>query len=155
MSNETLKKWSSIAEVIAAVGVILSLIFVGLQISEGNRETRAATLQAATDSEMFMQSQFMRYADLWEKLIIDAPIEKGEEARRAIILYNMLMTDFENRYFQFEAGYFDARSWQTRLSSLRRIVALPFFETWRGTMGGVAHSPGFLELVDDLRELQQ
>ncbi len=155
MSNETLKKWSSIAEVIAAVGVILSLIFVGLQISEGNRETRAATLQAATDSEMFMQSQFMHYADLWEKLIVDAPIMKGGETRRAIILYNMLMTDFENRYFQFEAGYFDARSWQARLSSLRRIVALPFFETWRGTMGGVAHSPGFLELVDDLREVQQ
>ncbi len=155
MSNETLKKWSSIAEVIAAVGVILSLIFVGLQISEGNRETRAATLQAATDWEMFRQSQFMLYADLWDKLIIDAPIEKGAEARRAIILYNMLVTDFENRYFQFEAGYFDARSWQARLTSLRRIVALPFFETWRSTMGGVAHSPGFLELVDDLRELQQ
>ncbi len=155
MNNENLSRWASIAEVTAAVGVILGLIFVGLQINEGNRETRAATLQAATDSEMFMQSQFMRHADLWEKLIIDAPIKKGEETRRAIILYNMIMTDFENRYFQFEAGYFDAKSWEGRRSSLRRIVALPFFETWRGTMGAVAHSPDFLELVDDLRELQQ
>jgi hypothetical protein len=155
MNNKNLTKWASIAELIAGVGVILSLIFVGLQINEGNRETRAATLQAATDSEMFMQSQFIRYAGLWEKLIIGATIEKGEETRKAIILYNMIMTDFENRYYQFEAGYFDAESWENRVSSLRRIVALPFFETWRGTMGAVAHSPGFLELVDDLSELQQ
>jgi len=97
----------------------------------------------------------MRYAGLWEKLIIGAPIKKGEETRKAIILYNMIMTDFENRFFQFQAGYFDAKSWETRVSSLRRIVALPFFTTWRGTLGAVAHSPDFLELVDDLRELQQ
>jgi len=49
MNNKNLTKWASIAELIAGVGVILSLIFVGLQINEGNRETRAATLQAATD----------------------------------------------------------------------------------------------------------
>jgi len=54
MKNENLTKWASIAELIAGIGVILSLIFVGLQINEGNREIRAATLQAATDSEMFM-----------------------------------------------------------------------------------------------------
>ena len=124
MDNEKLNRWASIAEVIAAVGVILSLIFVGLQINEGNRETRAATLQAATDSEMFMQSQFVRYADIWHQLITGAPLKNGEETRRAIILYNMLMTDFENHYFQFEAGYFDDDSWETRVSSLRRIIPL-------------------------------
>ena len=102
-----------------------------------------------------MQSQFIRHADTWEKMITGGPLKNGEETRKAIILYNMIMTDFENRYFQFEAGYFDAESWETRQSSLRRIVALPFFETWRGTMGAVAHSPGYLELVDELRKSQQ
>ena len=155
MNNEKLTKWASIAEVIAAVGVVLSLIFVGLQINEGNRETRAATLQAATDSEIFMQSQFMRNADTWEMIITDASLKNGEETRKAIIMYNMMMTDLENRYFQFEAGYFDANSWEGRLSSLRRIVALPFFETWRDSIGAVAHSPRFLELVDNLKEQQQ
>jgi len=48
-----LSDWSSIAEIVAAVGVIFSLVFVGLQINEGNQETRAATVQAAYDSEAF------------------------------------------------------------------------------------------------------
>ena len=42
-----LTDWASIAEIIAAIGVVFSLIFVGLQINEGNQETRAATIQAA------------------------------------------------------------------------------------------------------------
>jgi len=34
---------ASIAEIVAAIGVIFLLIFVGLQINEGNQETRAVT----------------------------------------------------------------------------------------------------------------
>ncbi len=155
MNNESLSRWASIAEIIAAVGVILSLIFVGLQINEGNRQTRAATVQAATDSEMLMQTQFLRYADTWDKLASGKPLEEGEETRIGINLYNMAMMEFENRYIQFESGYIDAPSWETRRSGLRKFVHLPFFEIWRGTLGASIHSPRFLELVDNLRELQQ
>lgn len=152
MNNEILTRWASIAEMTAAVGVILSLIFVGLQINEGNRETRAATLQAANDSEMFMQSQFLRYAGTWEKIISGKPLKEGAETRRGIVLYKMAMTEYENRFVQFEAGYFDAALWETRLSSLRRLVAVPIFETWRDSIGAAGHSPNFLELIDNLRE---
>jgi len=48
MNKDLLLKCTSIAEIAAAVGVVLSLVFVGLQIEEGNRETRATTLQSAT-----------------------------------------------------------------------------------------------------------
>ena len=155
MNNEKLSRLASIAEVIAAVGVILSLIFVGLQVNEGNRETRAATLQAATDSEMFMQSQFLLYADTWEKVLSGAPLEEGAETRKGILVYKMAMTEYENRFAQFEAGYFDATLWATRRSGLERIVAVPFFETWRASIGAAGHSPNFLELIDNIKEHQR
>ena len=113
MNNEKLSKWASIAEMIAATGVILSLIFVGLQINDENRETRAATLQAANDSEMFMQSQLLLYADVWEKILSGAPLEDGAEERKGIVLYNLVMTEYENRFAQFEVGYFDPTLWRT------------------------------------------
>ena len=155
MNRDSLSKWTSISEMAAAVGVILSLVFVGLQINEGNRETRAATLQSATDSEMSLQSQLLRYADVFQKINSGEPLEEGAETRTGIVLYKMVMTEYENRFNQLQAGYFDAAKWETRLSSLRMFVALPFFDIWRPSIGATGSDPEFLELVDEIRRTQQ
>ncbi len=128
---------ASVAEIIASVGVILSLIFVGLQISDSNRETRAATVQAILDSELFMIATITNHAGTWDKVITGAPLASGEERRMGITLFNLLMTEAENRYYQFDSGYLDAQSWEGRVSSLRPIVALPMYELWRKTPGDV------------------
>jgi hypothetical protein len=145
MTKDDLSTWASIAEIIAAIAVIVSLVFVGLQLNEGNRETRAATVQAATDSEMFLQSQILRYAEVWEKMISGAPLENGLETRRAINLFNMAMTELENRYLQFEAGYGDAETWDARRNSIEIFVAMPMFKNWRESLSASTHTPRFLK----------
>ena len=37
-----LSEWANVAEVLGAVAIVVSLIFVGVQISDGKRETRLA-----------------------------------------------------------------------------------------------------------------
>jgi hypothetical protein len=96
-----LSDWSSIAEIIAAVGVIFSLVFVGLQINEGNTETRAATDQAAYDSEAYLIATILDHKDSWDKLLTGAPLEKGAELRGGILLFNFMMWNTENRYRQY------------------------------------------------------
>ena len=145
-----LSEWASIAEIIAAVGVILSLIFVCLQINEGNQETRAATLQAAADGEAFLIATLLAHPGIWDKILTGQPLDDGEEKRTGILLFNLLMTESENRFYQFNAGFLDASSWHGRLASLQLLVKLPFFRTWRGTIGARNHSADFLDLVDRL-----
>jgi len=147
--NQRLSDLASIAEIIGAGGVILSLIFVGIQLGEGNRETRLATLQAATDSEMTLQGEFLRYADIWQKINLSLPLEE-DEVRRGIVLYQMTMTEFANRHHQFEAGYFDDAWWESRQLAMTRVLKRAFFETWRTSVGASLHSPIFLKIVDDL-----
>ena len=53
-----LADWASIAEILGAVAIVISLVFVGFQINDGNRETRAATTQAILDSEMFFRLNY-------------------------------------------------------------------------------------------------
>ncbi len=151
--NQRLSNVASIAEIIGAVGVVTSLIFVGLQLNEGNRETRAATLQAATDSELFVQAEFLRYADTWQKIARGVPLE-DDELRKGIVLYQMAITEFENRYHQFETGYFDVVWWEARQKAMTRLLRLPFFEIWRESVGASVHSPSFLELIDNMRASQ-
>lgn len=145
--KKTLSDWSSIAEIAAAFGVILSLVFVGLQIKEGNEETRASTMQAALEAEMMFQSEVLRYADTWEKVTAGTTITDSVEVRRGIVLYNMLMTVQENRFHQNQAGYIE-----TEPTNFARIYQLPFFDIWRTSLGANVRSPEFLEYVEDQRD---
>jgi hypothetical protein len=145
--RRTLSDWSSIAEIAAAFGVILSLIFVGHQIKEGNEETRASTMRAALETEMAFQSEVLRYGDTWEKISAGTPITDPVETRRGIILFSMLMTAQENRYHQYQAGYLENMP-----GGLNRIVQLPFFDVWRTSVGADSRTPEYLELVDNMRD---
>ena len=142
----SLQDWGAIGELLGGVAIIVSLIYVGMQIKHGNRETRAATLQATLDSEMSLQSEAMRYAGTWEKIVTGAHIADGEETRRAILLYNMMMTLYQNRYYQFKSGYLD------HPPVTDDAVMWPMYEVWRTTGGAKNRSAEFLEFVDKQRK---
>ncbi len=99
-----LAEWASLAEILGAVAVVVSLFFVGSQISEGNDETRAATTQAALDAEMVFQTALVRHADVWEKVILGGDMSDKVATRRSIALYNMVMTLNDNRFQMMNSG---------------------------------------------------
>ena len=102
-------------------------------------------MQAAIESEMFFQSQILRYAGTWEKVLVGEPLTDGEETRMGIILYSMLLTQYENRYHQYKSGYLD------RIPDIESMVAYPIYPKWRLSAGAASRSPDFLEFVDSLR----
>jgi hypothetical protein len=144
--NQKLSDWASIAEILGAVAIVISLIFVGLQISEGNSETRAATTQAALDAEMLFQSELIRNADIWLKVIVQGDMSDAVETQKAVALMNMAMTLQDNRYQMMSAGYLEYPE-----ESMRATVRIPFFDTWRKSQGARGRSPKFLEFADYLR----
>ena len=143
-----LKHLASVAEIVASVAVILSLVFVGIQLREGNRVTRATANQLAVQSEIDMVTVFLDHAAVWNKIMTGAPIDDEEEMRQAILLLNVFMLDTESRYQHFLSGYLDSPSWEARLNILPEIVNYPVYEVWRSSPGGRAHSAHFLELLD-------
>jgi hypothetical protein len=141
---------ASIAEVIGAIAVVVSLIYLSTQIGASTKATKAAAFQAAVQSEMEFASMIVAHAGIWDKILTSARLAEGEETRAAIALYNIFMLDCERRYHQFNAGYLEAPAWEGRLRSLPAIVKLSIFEPWRSSFGGMSHSTDFLELLDRL-----
>jgi hypothetical protein len=117
-----------------------------LQIKHGNRETRANTLQATLDSELSLQAEAMRYAGTWDKVVTGVHLADGEETRRAILLYNMMMTLYQNRYHSFKTGYLDHPPFT------EEVVTYPMYEIWRCSGGAKIRSAEFLEFVDKQHE---
>ncbi len=140
---------ASVAEIIAATGVIFSLLFVGFEIRDGNRETRSATVQQILDSEMAFQSEVLRNADIWAKVTQGESLSDGEEALRGVVLYNMMMTLNEDRYYQFKSGYLDQEPPVFRSTEL---TSYPIYDIWRKSAGANSRSQEFLELLDRQRE---
>ena len=136
--NLKLAEWASIAEILGAVAVVVSLLFVGFQINDGNRETKAATAQAVLDAEMFFQAEILRYAGTWEKVGTGVPLAEGEEMRRGIVLYNMLHTHNENRYKQMKSGFLE---YQPRI--VLDLVGSPIYDRWTKSAGYLSRSPEY------------
>jgi hypothetical protein len=142
-----LSGWANIAEILGAIAVVVSLLFVGFQINDGNRATRAATEQAVLDAEMLFQAEVLRYAETWEKVVTGAPLAEGVEMRRGIVLYNMLHTHNENRFKQMQAGFveFDPHT-------LLRPVDFAIYDRWTKSGGYVSRSPEYREFLDAERK---
>lgn len=138
---------ASVAEIVAAAGIIVSLLFVGFEIRDGNRETRAATTQAALDAEIFFQAELINNSDVWQRVIRGGDLTADDEDRqRAIALYNMAMTQFDNRFQMANTGYVTFSE-----EAMRRMVRMQFFTVWRRSLGASNRSQDFLGYVDDLR----
>jgi hypothetical protein len=125
---------------------VISLVFVGLQINDGNREARAATTQATLDAEMQWQAELVRNSDVWEKVVNRGDRSDPVELQRATALFNMMMTLQDNRYQMMLSGYLRYPE-----ESARGVVRMSLFDTWRQSQGAKGRSPEFLEYVDDLR----
>jgi len=141
---------ASLAEIIASVGVIISIVFLALEVSENNRQTQAATAQLINQNEREMVTVFIEYAGTWDKVVTGSPISPGEEMRRAINLYQMSMLDAANRYRQFKEGYITKETWDGQLATLPDMKQLPIYKEWRSSFGGQSQDTQFLEYIDSL-----
>jgi hypothetical protein len=146
----TLDVFANIAEIVGLILVLVTLVFLTLQINQNTKALRATAFQAVLQSEMAFASLIAEHASVWGKMMASTPLESGEETRRAIILYNMYMIDTESRYHQFQSGYLEAQAWEARHGTLPSFLMLSVYHLWRDSLGGQSRSADFLELVDEM-----
>lgn len=144
-----LTEWASMAEIIGALAIVISLVFVGLQINDSNREARAATTQSVLDAEIAFQSELLRHGDIWVTVVLDGDYSDKVKLLKAKVLFNISMTLLDNRFQMMKSGYLPISN-----ESLRRKVAMPFYEIWREAPPAERRSKEFLEYMDKLRDSQ-
>jgi len=142
-----LTDWASVAEILGAFAIVVSLLFVGFQINDSNRETRAATAQSALDLEMLFETQIAQFAGTWDKVITGMPLADGEESRRGIVLFNMMMTLNENRFVQMKSGFLEVQP-----DALAEGVNWPIYQTWQQSGGYRSRSREFRDFLESYRQ---
>ena len=113
MAKFGLADWANVAEICAATGVIISLLFVGLQLQSNTEATEAATREAINQKDMEylslrLDSSVLATANA--KLYSGEPLSPLEESQLIHQEYVNFIS-FEHSYYQYRKGILEAEEW--------------------------------------------
>jgi len=159
LMRKTLSDWGVIAEIISAVAVTLSLVFVGLQIRDNTIASQAATYQAsvAYDIELLTSiSASPETAQIYDSFRRDASdgLDAGESLQ-ALFLFTAVFRHLENIYLQYKLGMLSDESWKTREALLAGLVKSPGYEKFAASIQWQLFSGAFVDYVTQIRSDQE
>jgi hypothetical protein len=143
----------AIAELSAAVGVLLSLIYLGLQVRQNTVSLRAGTV--ARSAELLQRTRITLWGDadavgLWDQALSGAEVEDETRAMRTRHFMVSLARDHEAVFYQHLAGQLPGAIWEGWVVEMRLVWCTPggadAVSAWRRT--GLL-SPPFLEFLED------
>ncbi len=123
----------AIAEIVGALGVIVSLIYLALQIRTQNEEARIAAMHdiSAGYRDALATVVEGEMADVMHKAINDYDALTGAEMLRVIAFTSRIFRVWEEAYMQFDAGRLDARMWDSMVRQFGGYMFLtPFKRIW-------------------------
>ena len=145
---------ANIAEISAAALIIVSLIYVGIQIRQNTRAVRGSTLQMNTD---FWGALFLRLAEPevargYAEGMAGQPDIRPAHFTQFFFICRAMFLGFENQYYQFRQGILDREIYLAYERSMQiQLLLFPGFRVWWQQSHAV-FSPAFVARVDSMIE---
>ena len=150
-----------ISQIVAALGIMASLIFVGIQVRQSTRATKASAAFDATNSLASLNEQlWANYSDerMVEGLETYNPAKGWEDfpvgvQTRMIIFNRALFQKMEGAYYLHCYGGLDEDIWESRRAWAAAMITLPFHATWweQDKQDGL-FSKAFIETIEAARD---
>lgn len=152
MTRRSLSDWASIAEIVGAVAVVASLLYVGYEIQRNTEVGLATNRQAIAEraQELALYSAETNiYGILFDPDSIDA--ELTESQRNSVIAYiGALLRTSEEAFLLYRDGMLDEEYWGTRagvlLAALRSSAAR---QVYFDTRDAGFYTPDFVKWTDE------
>lgn len=149
-SKLSLSDWANLAEIGAAIGVIISLIFVGMELQNNTAATEAATREAINQKDIQYLSLRLDSSVLAQA---HAKVESGDdlsELETSQMIHQELINfiAFENSYYQFRKGVLEENEWLRHRNIIRgQIREFPYSQVMWERHGHI-FGPEFQALVN-------
>lgn len=144
----------AIGETAGAIGVIVTLLYLSLQIRQNTRATRVTAIQTAAESSAHFTEQLAIHADLSDIFwlgMFDPESLNSRDFRRFVSAMNAFMRREAVNYRLYKEGHLPEQDWQSRRKNLAGIIQQPgtrlFLE-----MAQNALPPDFVELATDMQD---
>ncbi len=132
----TLEEFNYIAEIIASIAVIASLLYVGLQVKQSTMASHSAAAQAnvsALNECVGLINASDKLADILQQGAQSLSALKGGDLIRFMAFHDQLFLTFQSYYQQWKDGAFDERLWLLHRQSALDLLSQPGQQEWWGT----------------------
>ena len=140
---------SVVAQVVSAIGVVFSLIYLAAQIRQNTRAVRNSTHHALTVTRLDYIALVAQNPDLSRILRIgmqDLALLNEDERQRFHLIMYYLFSAGENFYYQNRQGQLDVEQWERWQGTLRYYFTQPGIRAWFET-NPVPFTAGFAALL--------
>jgi uncharacterized protein YebE (UPF0316 family) len=127
---ETLQGYALLADIISAIAIIISLIFVGLQIKENTKATQASTFHeiAALDIELLLNFANSKESAKVSTLFRENPDALSDDEKNyGFYMFAAEVRHIENLFLQKQSKMLTERSWMSRKSLVDGLILSPGF----------------------------
>lgn len=148
----TLEQFHQVSEIVAAVVVAVTLIFLTIQLKQNTKMLRSAATQGAHDQISDIYHPLMTdesLADIWLRGLRDPSRLSAVETARFYSFWLQAMFDMQNWYLQSREGLLD----ETMLNSFGQVIAnlhksSPGFATfWE--QRNYLYTPDFIRFIEE------
>ena len=127
-----------VAELIGALALILSLIFVGLEIQQNTRTAQVSAYQDLIEKVTLLVTRAgddpefaaFLFGDAWSELPSTLPELSPEERRHLDEFMWLVVRHGDMSYYQFDRGLLNAERLASAAVSLRNTLEHPLAQAW-------------------------
>ena len=147
-----LSELASIAEIIGAFAVVISLVYVGIQVNDSTVAVRSAS---ANDANVALQSWYLQIGSdqqtselFYEALTSEEALSSQEEFQFLMMMHGAFLA-FQNSYLLAEEGAIDFELREAVTAAILGVKSLPGMSRYWRQRRSYLHS-GFANYVDQL-----
>ncbi len=147
-----LSELASIAEIIGAFAVVISLIYVGIQVNDSAGAVRSAS---ANDANVAMQNWYLQIgsnqqtSELFYQALISEEALSNEEEFQFLMMMHAVFLGFQNNYLLAEEGTIDAELRESLTMAISGTGKLPGMKRYWRQRKSYLHS-GFVEWAEQI-----
>lgn len=139
----------AISEIIGTIVVVITLIYLAIQIRQNNNLLLSESRQALVTNDVTSLTANLNHTEVFAKYISESALSKEEQ----LSISFMFALDLRNRefeYFQYTNGLLDEATWLAYQNVILINHSSELGRKWWDSVGRGIVDPGFASVVDEL-----
>ncbi len=143
-------KASAVAEILSSVAILITLLYLVIEIGQNTEALEASSRQAALEGDVQHLYQGVATPELWQAYV-KPNLTEVEKIRLSGYLFAFLRMR-ERDWLQYRLGALDEATWLTYQTGMLGTLHYEQVNKWWNNYGSSVFDPTFREHVDNLLE---
>ena len=126
----SIQDWGAVGEIVGAIAVVVTLLYLATQIRENTRSSRSATRQSIVESVIatnMIWTQSESFCQVFQDHIDGKEIAPHQYLRLSGYCY-VCLRNWENVHFQYRSDMLSDEEWHGFRQNLKALLQLKVFE---------------------------